>query len=224
MVSTISSLALMASIVASVMGALIVCVLVFRYGFAIPAATDADAGPSPTDVMMTRAGHAVAGACFTATAVLAVVALSLGAPGRQPAVASAPVSPARVAAAPAVTPDHGQQDVDLVSLRQRLADAEAQLARLDGQMRNPPPRVTAARRSTVRARVETRPPAHPSAIATAPSEQADGLLAAPRRAWQFSRDRAASLAGDVRTAFLRVERAMARHVGADGVEPASARQ
>ena len=222
MVSTISSLALMASIVASVMGALIVCVLVFRYGFTIPAARDSEAGPSPTDVMITRAGHAVAGACFTATAVLAVVALSLGAPGRPPVVTSAPVSPARVAVAPAVTPDPGRSDVDLASLRQRLAQAEEELARLDDEMRNPPPRVAAPRRSTARARVETRPAARPSAIATAPSGHADGLFAAPRRAWQFSRDRAASLAGDVRTAFMRVERAVARHVGADGGEPRSA--
>ena len=65
----IAQFALAASIVASVMGALVMALLVFRYGFTIPAPSDVGAGPTPTDVLVTRVGHAIAGMCFAATAV-----------------------------------------------------------------------------------------------------------------------------------------------------------
>jgi hypothetical protein len=213
---SISSFALIASIVASVMGALVVCVLVFRYGFTIPAPSDADAGPSPADVLTTRIGHAVAAACFAATGVLAVVALSLQAPQRAPTVGTtASVStPTRAVSAKAE-----RAEADLVTLRQRLAAAEAELVRLDGEFRSaPPPNIAGAERSPTRARADARP-RRPDAMPTAAPDPSRGhthqLLANTRKAWEFSRDRAVDFAGDVRTVWVRVERAVVRRVSTD---------
>jgi hypothetical protein len=217
--SPFASFALMASIAASVTGALVVCVLVFRYGFTIPAPSDADAGPSPTDVLVTRVGHAVAAACFAATGVLAVVALSLRAPDRVPAVpATAGASPSALPSA-AVSAPVESAEPDLTALRQRLADAEAQLARLDTEVRCAPPRVASVARPAVRTRSDA--PARRPAVTTGSVPTAHGaqrLLATTRKAWEASRHRAADFVGGVHTAWVRVERAVARHVGGDGVD------
>jgi hypothetical protein len=61
---------LVVCIFASALGALIMCLLVLRDGFS---PISADPGRADHDVLITRLGHAVAGACFATTAILATV-------------------------------------------------------------------------------------------------------------------------------------------------------
>ena len=76
---------LVVCILASALGALVMCLLVLRYGFIpIPETNPARAD---RDLLVTRLGHAFAGVCFAASAILAVVY-----------IARAPVQP--VAATP----------------------------------------------------------------------------------------------------------------------------
>jgi hypothetical protein len=180
----IPQLALAASIVASVTGALVMCALVFRYGFTIPAAVDSEDGPTPGDVLVTRVGHAVAGACFAATAVLAIVGLAGRAADRPVPATVAIVPPAvpvsmatEVAPAPPALPSVSADEVK--ALEARLAAAEAKLARVERALRAkatapplpvvaapPPPTVTAPQPPTeqtvlrhfgdVRSRLTTR--------------------------------------------------------------------
>jgi hypothetical protein len=185
---SISQYALAASILASVMGALVMCVLVFRYGFTVPAPADAEAGPTPTDVLITRVGHAVAGVCFAATAVLAIVALSVRAPERQAPVATALVAPTPVEVVAATEPAGEVRaasiEGDFGALELRLAEAESQLARLDSEIRSKsareaalePKRTVARREEVAQARlsaaaapISIAPPAvRPAASAPAP--------------------------------------------------------
>ena len=150
---SISQVALAASIFASVMGALVMCVLVFRYGFTVPAPSDAEGGPTPTDVLMTRVGHAVAGVCFAATAVFAIVALSVRTSERPAPAATAVVAPtpATVVAATEPTSEMRASRVerDVEALQRRLDEAESQLARLDAETRST---------SSTRAALEPKPP------------------------------------------------------------------
>ena len=61
---------LVVCIFASALGALVMCLLVLRDGFS---PISADPARADHDVLITRLGHAVAGACFATTAVLATV-------------------------------------------------------------------------------------------------------------------------------------------------------
>ena len=74
---------LVLSIVASVLGALVMCLLVARYGLT-PAAEE-DRGATARRLMITRLGHAFSGVCFVATGVLALVAIGRQAPAAPPA-------------------------------------------------------------------------------------------------------------------------------------------
>ena len=76
--------ALVVSIVASALGALVMCLLVARYGL-----TSASSDDGERALLATRFGHALAGVCFAATGILAVVALV--APAREPREASTTV-------------------------------------------------------------------------------------------------------------------------------------
>ena len=62
--------ALVVSIVASAVGALVMCLLVARYGLTSASSEEGERG-----LLVTRFGHALAGVCFAATGILAVVAL-----------------------------------------------------------------------------------------------------------------------------------------------------
>lgn len=166
----ISQFALAASIFASIMGAFVMAVLVFRYGFTIPAPSDAGAGPTPTDVLITRVGHAIAGMCFAATAVLAVVGLSLRSPAPAPATAAVAPTPAVVPAESARRGQPMRQDLEVEALELRLAEARSQLARLDGELRSTSTRANAiavaADRRPARVRPDARPPARPFTVAS----------------------------------------------------------
>jgi uncharacterized coiled-coil protein SlyX len=64
---------LAAILVASGFGALVMCLLVLRYGFAAP---PDDASQARRREVATRLGHAIAATCFAATAILAVVLMA----------------------------------------------------------------------------------------------------------------------------------------------------
>lgn len=66
-------LSLLGSVLASAIGALVMCLLVIRYGFT-PAGDDEDGGARRQ--LATRLGHAAAAVCFAATAMFAVIALA----------------------------------------------------------------------------------------------------------------------------------------------------
>jgi hypothetical protein len=166
---SITQYALVASIFASVIGALVMCVLVFRYGFTVPAPSDSEDGPTPTDVLVTRVGHAVAGACFAATAVLAIVGLALRAPQATTSRAPAPVPPAPVAATvePVREAPSSQLPDEVDALQRRLARAEAELTRINGEMKA---------RS---ARAEARVPTHATAPSIAPAAKREARAPVP---------------------------------------------
>src|SRR5260370_28475598 len=76
---------LVVCILASALGALVMCLLVLRYGF-MPI-LETNPARADRDLLVTRFGHAFAGVCFATSAILAVVY-----------IARAPVQP--VAATP----------------------------------------------------------------------------------------------------------------------------
>jgi hypothetical protein len=123
--------ALTAVIFTSAAGALVMCLLVFKYGFA----------PSPDElpsvsmrrVFITRLGHAVAGTCFAATAILAAVTLA--------DLAGVEASAPAILAADERRAIHSR----LTALTSRVAAAESRLQRADERVRKvettPPPAV-----------------------------------------------------------------------------------
>src|SRR2546428_5338032 len=64
---------LVACILASALGALVMCLLVLRYGFT--PVSDTDREGADHQLLVTRLGHATAGVCFLTTAILATVVL-----------------------------------------------------------------------------------------------------------------------------------------------------
>jgi hypothetical protein len=70
----IAQYALTACVVASALGGVVLCLLLFLYGSAPP--DEEPRGAVRRRVLVTRLGHTVAAACFAATAVLALVVLS----------------------------------------------------------------------------------------------------------------------------------------------------
>lgn len=105
--------ALPAVILTSALGALLMCLLVFRYGF--PGADEAQ--PSPADasrrLLLTRLGHAAAGVCFAISAMLGLVALIEG--------------------SRATTSADGLRS-ELGALRDRLASLEARLGPAESRL------------------------------------------------------------------------------------------
>jgi hypothetical protein len=103
-------------ILASALGALVMCLLVFRYGFS-PAEPAADPESISDSVLITRTGHAISGACFAIVILLATVVL-----GQSPRSGSAaPIVDAAV-----------RGDVD--DLRQALAATMAQVAHAETRL------------------------------------------------------------------------------------------
>ena len=181
---SITQYALVASIFASVLGALVMCVLVFRYGFTVPAPTDADGGSTPTDVLVTRVGHAVAGACFAATAVLAIVGLALRSPqgsttARQP-VAPLPTAVVTTTVEPPRDDASSRLPDEVDALQRRLAKAEAQLARMNGEIATKSARAVPSPSTGTPARTsEARAPAASTAAAPTPRPAPESPRPAP---------------------------------------------
>jgi hypothetical protein len=120
-------MALVVSIVASALGALVMCLLVARYGLG-PAGNAEDGNRG---LLITRFGHALAGVCFAATGILAVVALSV--PPREPRPQPATI----VKVEPDRTAEARMQTLagEMKALTTRLEQAEARMAAIDATAR-----------------------------------------------------------------------------------------
>jgi hypothetical protein len=118
--------ALVVSIVASALGALVMCLLVARYGLTTDSAEDAGRG-----LLFTRFGHAFAGVCFAATGILGLVALV--APTREPRPAPATVVK--------IEPDRAAEArlqslaAEVKAITTRIEQAEARMTVMDGASR-----------------------------------------------------------------------------------------
>jgi hypothetical protein len=118
--------ALVVSIVASALGALVMCLLVARYGL-----TSTSSEEGERALLATRFGHALAGVCFAATGILAVVALV--APPREPRPAPTTVvkiEPDRAAEARLQT-----LAGEVKAMAARLDQAEARMTVVDSAAR-----------------------------------------------------------------------------------------
>jgi hypothetical protein len=123
--------ALVISIVASALGALVMCALVARYG--LTPAPDERADAAARRVLLTRFGHAFAGVCFVATGLLALVAVVVQ--GRHVA-AAAPAPPAVVAERdPATDARLEALAAELRAIAARIEDADRRLSAVDGTTR-----------------------------------------------------------------------------------------
>jgi hypothetical protein len=88
-VNALAHYSLTASIIASVIGAVVLSLVVVRFGFTSP--FDAQSAITVRRVLLTRLGHAVAAVCLAISAVLGILALSANRPvraGTPPAVAA----------------------------------------------------------------------------------------------------------------------------------------
>jgi hypothetical protein len=110
--------ALTAVIFTSAAGALVMCVLVFKYGFS----PHPDELPSAAvrRVFITRLGHALAGTCFATSAILAAVTLA---------------DIAGIARPTAAPDDRVARDHRLAALTSRVSVAESRLQRTDERVR-----------------------------------------------------------------------------------------
>lgn len=117
--------ALVVSIVASALGALVMCLLVARYGLTHSGGDDAGRG-----FLVTRFGHAFAGVCFAATGILSLVALV--APTREPRAAPTTIVK--------VEPDRGAEArlqalaAEVKAIATRLEKAEARMTQAETRM------------------------------------------------------------------------------------------
>ena len=117
--------ALGAAVVLSALGAVVLCVLVVLYGFT-PSDEDSPEGATRR-LLLTRVGHAMAAACFAATAILICIVLvrPLAAPAPAPAALPEAVLDARV-------PELGEQ---LAGQETRLTATEARIQALEHALR-----------------------------------------------------------------------------------------
>ncbi|HEY7518737.1 MAG TPA: hypothetical protein VIE36_10640 [Methylomirabilota bacterium] len=118
--------ALVVSIVASTLGALVMCLLVARYGLTPVAGETTERG-----LLVTRLGHALAGVCFAVTGVLTLIMLVT--PTREPRPASATVvkmEPDRAAEARVQA-----LAAEVKAITTRLEQAEARMTAVDGAAR-----------------------------------------------------------------------------------------
>lgn len=173
--ASLGQYALPGIIVLSALGALIMCLLVFRYGFTAPGEEDLD--EAAHRLFVTRFGHALVGVCFAAVAMLAVVAFSA-----QTRAARVP-APGVGEATAAETVRQLEERVDrrLTEMEERLSEVAATVeraaARTEPAVASPPPAPLPARRPEPAA---ARPPAPrgPVAPSAAVSEDDVSALAA----------------------------------------------
>src|SRR5687768_10628990 len=172
--STLVYSALTAVIFTSAAGALVMCLLVFKYGFA----------PSPNElpsaavrrVFITRLGHALAGTCFAITAILAAVTLA---------------DVAGIARPTAAPDDRVARDARLASLTSRVSATESRLQRADERMR----RVEAGLRSATE-RIRNAAPRDDQAARASVTPPPAPVIAEPRPAAMVSPKPAATAAAE----------------------------
>ena len=175
--------ALVASIIASALGALVMCVLVWRYGFT--SAADPKAPEHDRHIAMTRFGHAAAGACFAVTAVMAAVVMATARPA-----APTPTPVATVVAQP--DPRLAERLVSLAAtvhaLLGRAESSDERMTRVESGMKRLSDDVgqANARSKQVERQLATRPavisvpaPAPRPAAVTPPPSPAPPAAAAP---------------------------------------------
>lgn len=149
------------AVVLSAFGAVVLCLLVVFYGFT---SADEDAPRrAPHRLLLTRVGHAVAAACFTATAILISIVLAGPAP--------APVLPA---AGPPAVPDARVPELGerIAGQETRLTATEARIRELEDALRRreaEPPR----RASEPPAPAPARPRSTPAPARTGASPSPD---------------------------------------------------
>ena len=119
---------LVVSIIASVLGALAMCLLVARYG--LTPAADESPDSAARRLIVTRFGHAFAGVCFAATGILGLV--SLVGPARRPPEVPRPV---------AVEPDRATEGLlqilaaEIKAIATRLEQTETRVGAADSATR-----------------------------------------------------------------------------------------
>lgn len=118
--------ALVVSIVASAVGAFVMCLLVARYGLSSGSGEDGERG-----LLVTRFGHALAGVCFAATGILAVVVLIAPAREGRPA----PATIVRVERDRAAEARLEALSAEVKAMGTRLEQAEARVSVIDGAAR-----------------------------------------------------------------------------------------
>jgi hypothetical protein len=118
--------ALVVSIVASALGALVMCLLVARYGLTSASSEEGERG-----LLAARFGHALAGVCFAATGILAVVALV--APAREPR--AAPTTIVKVEPDRAVEGRVQALAAEVKAMAARLDQAEERMTAVDSAAR-----------------------------------------------------------------------------------------
>ncbi len=136
-----AQVALPGILIASALGALIMCALVFRYGFPGGDGAGAAARDPAAALLATRLGHAAAGVCFALAGILALVVL-----GQQ----------VRAAARPTPAPEVVRLREDLDALARGLEQAQAladRLHKVEGRLGT-----TEARGASLEARVQTAGP------------------------------------------------------------------
>lgn len=116
----VAHLAPSAIVLASALGAAIMCLLVLRYGFAPPAGEAG--GGAATRLLVTRLGHAAAGVCFAVAGILAVVLLV------QQSRPAAGVTP------PPRDPEIGRLRRDVDALAGRVASDEARAGAVEARV------------------------------------------------------------------------------------------
>jgi hypothetical protein len=182
---------LVVSIIASVLGALAMCLLVARYGLTPP--SDESPDRAARRLIVTRFGHAFAGVCFAATGILGLVAL-VG-PARRPPEVPRPV---------AVEPDRATEGrllalaAEIKAIATRLEQTETRVGAADGATRRlgdelasislrarqmeralaapPPPRRVAAPEPPAR---ESREPVAPREVVREPARLSEAPVPAP---------------------------------------------
>lgn len=119
---------LAAIVLASSLGAVVMCLLVLRYGF--PSATE-EVGDGRRRQIVTSLGHAVAAACFAAAAILAVVLVA----GARPQPEDATLAATLTADATNVLDAHvADVTARLTALESRIDAMESRVAPLDGRV------------------------------------------------------------------------------------------
>jgi hypothetical protein len=160
--------ALATAVALSALGAVTLCVLVVLYGFT-PAGEEPP-GEAAHRLLVTRVGHALAAACFTATAILIAVVLVRPAPPSTPTPApvSETVPDARV-------PALGEQ---VAGQEKRLSETEVRLKALEDAMRRRPVETRSETKAGTK-RVESSRVVEPTAPSASPVSSAASTPAPP---------------------------------------------
>ncbi|HEV8641397.1 MAG TPA: hypothetical protein VGV13_09905 [Methylomirabilota bacterium] len=190
--AALAQYALPGIIVVSALGAFIMCLQVFRYGFT--AGGDEDLDDASHRLFVTRFAHALAAVCFATAAMLAVIAVKAQAPAASPPLAAA----GSAVAPPANTGEVAALREDVRRLEERL---NRELAALEE-------RLTSAEGAATRARVEPRAEREeasslPARARPAPRAPGRGRETPAPRPGPVDRETASALPADVSAHQLR---------------------